>query len=343
MAALRAEVSRLQRLLALHSPDAAAAAGVVANGSPGAADRGVPLQRPIIAGANDGRRAADGGGGGGGEGALATAQQKAEGREERRRRAEAEGRSAEMSDRMAESVELATQLGIKNAQLREAADALADQREELERQQAVLMGENSELRDKLGLLELALAMESYPTAPPASLGAQIERQLRAAALELSQLRAENATLRDAAAAHAVAAPTVVPAAEAFPRRPGKTRGRGASAAGYGSQHDRPPPRPPKPPPAQQQEQQYHRADSITPRLSSTGEFHPEALLRQLAARPPSAGRPGSGGGARATVPRLTAQPTASTFEELDNLASLLRKRAALTAERSSGRPSTAAR
>ena len=61
-----------------------------------------------------------------------------------------------------------------------------------------------------------------------------------------------------------------------------------------------------------------------------------------AARPPSAGRPGSGGGARATVPRLTAQPTASTFEELDNLASLLRKRAALTAERSSGRPSTAA-
>jgi hypothetical protein len=103
------------------------------------------------------------------------------------------------------------------------------------------------------------------------------------------------------------------------------------------------PRPPKQPPAAQQEPQYHRADSITPRLSSTGEFHPEALLRQLAARPPSAGRPGSGcGSVRATVPRLTAQPTASTFEELDNLASLLRKRAALTAERSSGRPSTAA-
>ena len=34
------------------------------------------------------------------------------------------------------------------------------------------------MREKLNFFELALAMESYPSAPPASVAAQIEQQLR---------------------------------------------------------------------------------------------------------------------------------------------------------------------
>ena len=41
-----------------------------------------------------------------------------------------------------------------------------------------LMSENASMREKLNFFELALAMESYPSAPPASVAAQIEQQLR---------------------------------------------------------------------------------------------------------------------------------------------------------------------
>jgi len=46
------------------------------------------------------------------------------------------------------------------------------------------MTENDELRERLSLFELSLAMESYAVAPPDSLTAQIQTQLRAAALEV---------------------------------------------------------------------------------------------------------------------------------------------------------------
>ena len=40
------------------------------------------------------------------------------------------------------------------------------------------MQENGGLREKMTLLELALAMESYPSAPPSSVAVQCENALR---------------------------------------------------------------------------------------------------------------------------------------------------------------------
>ncbi|KAL3904769.1 MAG: hypothetical protein SGPRY_011165, partial [Prymnesium sp.] len=75
---------------------------------------------------------------------------------------------------------------------------LAEQREELEVAHGLASAENLSLQQKLSFYELALAMESYPSAPPASLGAQIEQQMKSAALELISLRNENASLKDQA-------------------------------------------------------------------------------------------------------------------------------------------------
>lgn len=76
--------------------------------------------------------------------------------------------------------------------------SLAEQREELEVAHGLASAENLSLQQKLSFYELALAMESYPSAPPASLGAQIEQQMKSAALELISLRNENASLKDQA-------------------------------------------------------------------------------------------------------------------------------------------------
>ena len=54
----------------------------------------------------------------------------------------------------------------------------------LSRSHNAVMAENSTLRDRLQMAELALAMESYPSAPPDSLVAQCEQQVRSAALEV---------------------------------------------------------------------------------------------------------------------------------------------------------------
>jgi len=84
--------------------------------------------------------------------------------------------SAELGEGLVQGVQLAKQLAKSNAQLRNAFDSVVEQRDELERANAQLMGENSEVREKLTFFELALSMESYPSAPPASLAAQIEQQ-----------------------------------------------------------------------------------------------------------------------------------------------------------------------
>lgn len=76
--------------------------------------------------------------------------------------------------------------------------SLAEQREELEVAHGLASAENLSLQQKLSFYELALAMESYPSAPPASLGSQIEQQMKSAALELISLRNENASLKDQA-------------------------------------------------------------------------------------------------------------------------------------------------
>jgi len=73
-----------------------------------------------------------------------------------------------------QGLELARQLATTNGKLRLAFDALESEHEESRRAHTSLMAENSALRERLSLSELTLAMESYPTAPPDSLLAQIQ-------------------------------------------------------------------------------------------------------------------------------------------------------------------------
>ena len=117
---------------------------------------------------------AGGGGGGGGvrEAELSAALQK-----------ESATGSA-LGKGLAQGVSLARSLAQTNAQLREAFDALAEQRDELEAQHGMLMLENTSQRERLGLLELTLAMESYPTELPGSIREKVEAQLRSAATEV---------------------------------------------------------------------------------------------------------------------------------------------------------------
>ena len=102
---------------------------------------------------------------------------------------------------VAKAVGLAKALASTNGQLREAFDALASSREELEAAHGLLLVENTSQRERLSLLELALAMESYPSAPHESMQARVEAQLRAAAQEVVALRTENASLKDSLAMH----------------------------------------------------------------------------------------------------------------------------------------------
>ncbi|KAL1528982.1 hypothetical protein AB1Y20_010303 [Prymnesium parvum] len=238
-----------------------------------------------------------------------------------------------------QGVQLAKQLAKSNAQLRTAFDALAEQRDELDKANGLLTAENMALQEKLSFFELAVAMESYPSAPPASVAAQIEQQLRKAALELIELRSENASIKDQLAAHnlAVASSECEPsrpkdrssrggAKGAKPRASGGSKGYGSAAFGdaaFGG--------------AKGSGKGAGEAAQPAPMprlsLSTTGEL----LLGHAWAPPP----PATGQAVRPSDTRTVARlmPTTSTFEELDQLSALLRKRAELT---SVSRPSTAA-
>lgn len=174
----------------------------------------------------------------------------------------------------------------------------------------------------------------------------MEQQLRKAALELIELRNENATIKDQLAAHQLASGGVPPptadagrAARAASngargaavgkkqRGAGGRGGGGGKMALYGGKaegasHGGGNPTA-EPPLAQQPAQRLS--------LSTTGEL----LLGHAWAPPP----PATSHGARPTDGRTVARlmPTSSTFEELDQLSSLLRKRAELSVSR----PSTA--
>ena len=82
-----------------------------------------------------------------------------------------------MGQGLLEGVELARQLAETNAKLREAFDALSEQKAELGAAHAALMHENITLREQLSFSELALAMESYPSQLPSSIAAQVSRVL----------------------------------------------------------------------------------------------------------------------------------------------------------------------
>ena len=81
-------------------------------------------------------------------------------------------------------------------------------------------------------------------------------------------------------------------------------------------------------------------------ISSTGglllspAWMPTAPPAAASATTAAASLLGGGGGGQRTVPRL--MPTASTFEELDQLSALLRRRAELSQAGPTSRPSTAA-
>ena len=67
---------------------------------------------------------------------------------------------------------------IDNAMAR-VGQTFATQRDEMEAAHGLLLVENTSQRERLSLLELALAMESYPSAPHDSMQARVEMQLRA--------------------------------------------------------------------------------------------------------------------------------------------------------------------
>ena len=299
-----------------------------------------------------------GGSGGGGGGGVRSQREAALSQQLAKEAAAAQQQGAALQRALA----LAKQLAATNTQLRQAFDALAAKRDALEAEHGLLLVENTQQRERVGLLELALAMESYPSAPHDSLHAQIEQQLRAAAQEVVALRHENAHLRDQlgtaqlgtgplpknlelAPAAAIAYGQPAPPTQAVPptQRKFKASDKGSTLSGslaeYGAlqrpsqRGNAPAPAPaapvvkPEPPPPAQP----------TLSLSSTGGLLatsawmlpvPVALEKGTGPRPTSAGR---------TVPKL--MPAGSTVEELDQLAMLMRKRAELSAQQ---RPSTAA-
>ena len=247
---------------------------------------------------------------------------------------------AAQSTALTQAVSLARSLAATNAQLRDAFDKVAEQRDELEAAHGLLLVENTSQRERLGLLELTLAMESYPSAPHDSMQARVEAQLRAAAQEVVALRNENASLKDQMAMHpsladgpslsSGGAPSRVAAGPgAFPRRGAGGGGRGRGAGGGKSDLGLPEyggrPAAADTPPA-----------AMTPlSLSSTG-----GLLLSSAWMPPpptaSAGGNGNSAAKGPTIPRLMPAAT-SAVDEVDQLSVLLRKRAELA----QSRPSTA--
>ena len=270
---------------------------------------------------------------------------------------------AAQANAVQQGVALARSLAATNGQLREAFDKLAEQRDALEAAHGLLVVENTSQRERLGLLELTLAMESYPSAPHDSMQARVEAQLRAAAMEVVTLRNENAALRDHVAMHPTSnadLPPRTPLAAApngaggyggngcggaSDRGGGRGRGRG-SGPSYGLKPRQPAaqPEPLAPPPPQ--------APQAPLSLSSTGSLLMSSAW--MPQPPPSAG--GGGGerlgtaGARSivgsaqyhekTVPRLMPAGnggggggTVTTTDELDQLSVLLKQRAELKQKR----------
>ena len=240
---------------------------------------------------------------------------------------------------LAQGVELARQLATANGRLREACDGLKVQRDELNEAQSTLMDENCRLRERVQLAEMALAMESYPSAMPDSFAAQVEQQLRTAALSLMQLRAENHALQDriasAPCAHSSCATESnsrtardVSRAKAGARRTvSKSSGKElsestASRVERGSAPDRKVGNAP----SANEEDAVPRASAV---LSSTGRLNLSQLASEI--RVPSSqvsdGASGMGNF------RCVAGSSLSTFAELDELSALMRKKAELKSRR----------
>ena len=346
IARLRAEVARLQEVIALGSFGAAGTAAPTAStdGYAGLISGPIGTGGDVVAreagAVSDGR-------GGRGDGAREA--------ELSSLLAKEQASSAAQASALQQGVSLARSLATTNGQLREAFDKLADQRDSLEAAHGLLLVENTQQRERLALLEITLAMESYPSAPLDSMQSRIEAQLRAAAQEVVTLRNENAALKDQMAMHPMAAAAsdgnVPPPRSANGKGGGGGGGRGGGPfARRGSSKGRqveyglkprssapPPAEPPAPPPP------------MAPvSLSSTG-----GLLMSSAWIPPAPTAGSAAGGASGsrsivgsaqyherTVPRL--MPTsggggATTVDELDQLSALLRQRA----EMASKRPNTA--
>lgn len=266
--------------------------------------------------------------------------------------------SAAQSTALAQSISLARSLAATNSQLRQAFDTLAEQRDALEASHGLLLVENTTQRERLALLELTLAMESYPSAPHESMQARVEQQLRSAAQEVVALRNENAALKDRVAVLDLSdgAPPNPPgghhagghhhhqqqlsggygggplasmansniaagggSSAAFAKRQSaNSKHLGGKRGGGRQQQPEPPPQPVPPPPP----------PPVPLALSSTG-----GLMLSSAWMPPPP-EP------QATVPKLVPDgtgPPKSTLDDLDQLTMLLRKRA----EMKSQRPSTA--
>ena len=127
---------------------------------------------------------------------------------------------------------LAKSLAQTNTQLREAFDALSEHRDELEAAHGLLLAENTSQRERLSLLELTLAMESYPTAAFDSMQARVEAQLRAAAQEVVALRTENAALKDQLAMHPELQPPPTSLQQVQPKQQQQRTPRAATAVSY---------------------------------------------------------------------------------------------------------------
>ena len=268
--------------------------------------------------------------------------------------AQEQASGAAQATALQQGVALAKSLAATNGQLREAFDKLAEQRDSLEAAHGLLVVENTQQRERLALLELTLAMESYPSQPFDSMQARVEMQLRAAAQEVVALRNENASLRDQMAMHHLLegsgnggggggmqnVPPQQMQQQAAANRPGTGGRRMPSKKGGGPQYglkpqqqaQQPPPEPPPPPPA-----------PIS--LSSTG-----MLAMSSAWMPPPPPSAGGSAGSRTcvgsatyhekTVPRLmpdVGDGVVTSVDEVDQLTQLLRKRA----EMKQSRPSTA--
>ena len=370
---LKAEISRLQQIIELGGMGGMGGGGgglgaepllvgPVGTGS-GCFEGGGGLTKAL------GAQQAGGGAMGGGGGAMA-AGGGAGGSPSRRESALAEQLAKEAASTQQQgqalqrALALAKQLASTNTQLREAFDKMAEQRDALDASHGLLLVENTGQRERVALLELALAMESYPSAPHDSMQARVEQQLRAAAQEVVALRTENAHLKDQLAMNpsapsvgggGFAPPPRTPANAAEyggglggraeqPRKGkgsmgGSLKGKGGGLAEYGAV--RPSqrggaPKQPEPPPAQ-----TPPAQSSAPlSLSSTGGLLLSSAWMPpapLALEQPGSGRPPSAG--QRTVPKL--MPAGSTVEELDQLSALLRKRAELS-QAAKSRPNTAA-
>lgn len=219
VSALRSELERLRRLLELPDAEARALAlGATGDGvgllvgSPAAPARAHDAAEPALAPSApqaqalvQSSAAARSAGGGG---ARAAANGTAGGVDPATHR--------QLGERFVESVGALRASMESNAKLRDAFDAVAAKRDAAERAHAEVLGENSELRERVQMLEAVVMMETYPEARPArgaeataapspadasdlaqqhhrqQLGAELKRAVQAAIM----LRLENDELRD---------------------------------------------------------------------------------------------------------------------------------------------------